>query len=169
MGGEAEGIGLRLVSAGLDDRVDAHGVRRTLSDGHADSSGDLRQWSADRKQWDAHRAPPEQLGTIPGVCPAGRNRPQRRNRIAIRLQSAAGSGGLGPVVAGRDIAIRHEAYVDLLRFVVGPAIISTTIVVLGLVSLMLWLRRRETAYGLFGAAAILWGLHTGLAMLNPAW
>ena len=97
MGGEsAEGIGLRLVSAGLDDRVDAHGVRRALSDGHADSSGDLRQWSADRKQWDAHRAPPEQLGTIPGVCPAGRNRPQRRQpHRHPRLQSYGGQWWAG--------------------------------------------------------------------------
>ena len=88
------------------------------------------------------------------------------NRIAIRVyEPSAGAGGMGQVLAGPEQAIRMRAYIDLMWFVVGPAIISTTIVVLGLIIIMLWLRRRDPAYALFGFAAILWGLHTALSML----
>ncbi len=96
----------------------------------------------------------------PGIVHAG------VNRIAIRVhERAAGVGGMGPVLVGPSQAIRMRAYADLMWFVVGPAIISTTIVVLGLIIIMLWLRRRDPAYGLFGFAATLWGLHTAISLL----
>lgn len=88
------------------------------------------------------------------------------NRIAIRVYSPnAGEGGFGPIAAGPAAEIHDQAYADLLKYVVGPAIVSATIVVLGLIIVVLWLRRRDPAYALFGFAAIIWGLHTAASML----
>jgi hypothetical protein len=88
------------------------------------------------------------------------------NRIAIRVYSPnAGEGGFGPISAGPAAAIHDQAYADLMKYVVGPAIVSVTIVVLGLIIVVLWLRRRDPAYALFGFAAIIWGVHTAASML----
>jgi signal transduction histidine kinase/CheY-like chemotaxis protein len=88
------------------------------------------------------------------------------NRIAIRVYSPnAGEGGFGPITAGPAAEIHDQAYADLLKYVVGPAIVSATIVVLGLIIVVLWLRRRDPAYALFGFAAVIWGLHTAASML----
>jgi hypothetical protein len=42
---------------------------------------------------------------------------------------------------------------------------SIAVIVLGLFIVSLWLRRRDAAYGVFGLAAILWGVHTIVALL----
>ncbi|MFO1398545.1 MAG: ATP-binding protein [Burkholderiales bacterium] len=92
------------------------------------------------------------------------------NRIALRV--LAGNGvrlpRLGPIMAGPEPALRERAVRDLLLHTLAPIVVSVTIVVLGIFILVLWMRRRDPTYGLFGFAAILWGLHTGLTQLpNP--
>ena len=88
------------------------------------------------------------------------------NQIALRVNSPrAGIGGMGPLVAGPYAAVRELRLRDLLIHSVGPAIVSVTVVVVGLSIILLWIRRRDPAYLLFGSAAILWGLHTAVSLL----
>ncbi|MFO1414103.1 MAG: ATP-binding protein [Burkholderiales bacterium] len=91
------------------------------------------------------------------------------NRIALRvLAGTERAPRLGPIMAGPEPALRERAVRDLFLHTLAPIVVSVTIVVLGIFILVLWLRRRDPTYGLFGFAAILWGLHTGLTQLpNP--
>jgi signal transduction histidine kinase len=98
------------------------------------------------------------------------------NSIELRVhEKMPGAGGLGPVLAGPEPALRERAFRDLLLHTLGPLVVAVTIIVLGIFIIVLWLRRREPSYGLFGFAAILWGVHTGLSLLpaplfpNPHW
>ena len=98
------------------------------------------------------------------------------NSIAIRMQVPHDSlGGLAPIVVGDAPALRRIAFADLVVHTIGPALVSVTIVVLGLFILGLWLRRRDPTYALFAASAILWGAHTLLSQLpgsplpDPHW
>jgi signal transduction histidine kinase/CheY-like chemotaxis protein len=98
------------------------------------------------------------------------------NRIAVRVRSpGAGIGALGPIVAGEHEAVLDLQMRDLLVYTIGPAIISVIMVVVGLAIVALWLRRRDTAYLLFGVAAAVWGLHTAATLLpepllpHPHW
>lgn len=88
------------------------------------------------------------------------------NRIALRVNSPhAGIGGMGPIVAGPYAAVREMRLRDLLVHTAGPAIVSVTVIVVGLSIIALWLRRRDPSYLLFGSAAVLWGLHTAVSLL----
>ena len=88
------------------------------------------------------------------------------NRIAIRVNvPAAWLGGLDPIVVGPAVDVRRLAFAGLMKHDIGPALVSVTIVVLGLFILVLWARRRDATYALFGASAILWGVHTLLSAL----
>ena len=91
------------------------------------------------------------------------------NRIAVRVHGGdARAPRLGPIMAGPEPALRGRAVRDLFLHTLAPIVVSVTIVVLGIFILVLWLRRRDPTYGLFGFAAVLWGLHTGLTQLpNP--
>ncbi|MFO1324610.1 MAG: ATP-binding protein [Burkholderiales bacterium] len=87
------------------------------------------------------------------------------NRIALRVhENVAGSGGMGPVLAGPEPALRERAFRDLVVHTLGPVVVSVTIIVLGIFIIVLWMRRRDPTYGLFGVAAVLWGVHTGLSL-----
>jgi len=89
------------------------------------------------------------------------------NQIALRVHvKAPGAGDMGPVLAGPEPALRDHALGDLFLYTLGPAVVSVTIVVLGLFIIILWLRRRDPTYGLFGFAAMLWGVHTALSLLS---
>jgi signal transduction histidine kinase/Co/Zn/Cd efflux system component len=89
-----------------------------------------------------------------------------RNRIAIRVNVPAASfGGLAPIVVGPAVEVRRLAFRDLMLHDIGPALVSVTIIVLGLFILVLWARRRDATYALFGASAILWGVHTLISAL----
>lgn len=91
------------------------------------------------------------------------------NRIAIRVHVPHASlGGLEPIVAGPAIDVRRIAFQDLLVHTIGPALVSVTIIVLGLFILVLWVRRRDPTYALFAGGAILWGIHTLLSELPSA-
>jgi signal transduction histidine kinase/CheY-like chemotaxis protein len=87
------------------------------------------------------------------------------NRIAVRVRAPrAGVGGLGPIVVGPHAAVTELQMRDLMIHTVGPAIISVIMIVVGVAIVGLWLRRRDASYLLFGLAAIVWGLHTGLTL-----
>ncbi|MCC7215458.1 MAG: response regulator [Burkholderiales bacterium] len=89
-----------------------------------------------------------------------------RNVVAVHVYERSRDGGaLGPVLVGPEPALRERALSDLFVHTLGPAVVSATIVVLGVFILVLWLRRRNPTYGLFGIAALLWGVHTGMSLL----
>jgi len=91
------------------------------------------------------------------------------NRVAVRINvPAAWMGGLEPLLAGPAVEVRRLVFRDLFAHTIGPALVSVTIVTLGLFILGLWLRRRDATYALFGASAILWGFHTALSQLPSA-
>ncbi len=91
------------------------------------------------------------------------------NRVAFRVYvPEAWLGGLEPIVVGPAAEVRRLVFRDLFVHTIGPALVSVTIVVLGAFILGLWARRRDPAYALFGASAILWGAHTLLSQLPSA-
>jgi signal transduction histidine kinase/CheY-like chemotaxis protein len=99
-----------------------------------------------------------------------------RNHIALRVyEGTPSAGGLGLVLAGAPAEVRARATRDFVLHTLGPAIVSAIIVVLGLFILVLWTRRRDATYGLFGVASVLWGLHSALNLLpqpllsDPHW
>ena len=88
------------------------------------------------------------------------------NRIAVRVYSPqAGAGGLGSIVVGAHAAVLKLEMRDMMAHTVGPAIVSVIMVVVGLAIVVLWLRRHDTSYLLFGVAAIIWGLHTAATLV----
>ena len=88
------------------------------------------------------------------------------NSIAVRVHaSRAGAGGLGPILVGDHAAVVEVQMRDLMAHTVGPAIVSVIMVVVGLAIVVLWLRRHDTSYLLFGLAAIVWGLHTATTLV----
>ncbi len=91
------------------------------------------------------------------------------NRVAIRVYvPEAWLGGLEPIVVGPAAQVRRLVFRDLFTHSIGPALVSVTIIVLGVFILGLWMRRRDPTYALFGASAILWGVHTLLSQLPSA-
>ncbi|MFO1317912.1 MAG: ATP-binding protein [Burkholderiales bacterium] len=100
------------------------------------------------------------------VIPVETIRPGR-NEVALHVYEATRDGGaMGPVLVGPEPALRERALRDLFLHTLGPAVVSATIVVLGVFILVLWLRRRNPTYGLFGMAALLWGLHTAMSLVS---
>jgi len=88
------------------------------------------------------------------------------NRIAVRVHAQRpGAGGLGPIVAGAHAPVLEGQMRDLMAHTIGPAIVSVIMVVVGLPMVVLWLRRRDASYLLFGIAAIVWGLHTASTLV----
>ncbi len=88
------------------------------------------------------------------------------NRIDVRVfVPQAALGGLAPLVIGPAADIRRIVFRDILINTIGPLVVSATIVVVGAFILMLWARRRDPTYALFGSAAILWGVHTAISIL----
>jgi signal transduction histidine kinase len=91
---------------------------------------------------------------------------QGANRIAIRvLVPSTAYGGLDPIVVGPASAVRRLYLGDLFASSIGPTLVSVTVGVVGFFILVLWFRRRDPAYALFGTAAILWGIHTAVSIL----
>ncbi len=91
------------------------------------------------------------------------------NRVAIRVNvPETWLGGLEPLVVGPAVEVRRLVFRDLFLHSIGPALVSVTIVMLGLFILGLWLRRRDPTYALFGASAIVWGVHTLISQLPAA-
>ncbi len=116
-------------------------------------------------------------GSIPGPRPRGWQQSRLfsipadvvrpgRNSVALRVfEEIGGQGGVAPILAGPEPVLAERAMADILAYTLAPVAISITITMLGLFVLVLWLRRRDATYGLFGLAAVLWGMHTSLTAL----
>ncbi|MBC5783494.1 hypothetical protein H8N03_11110 [Ramlibacter sp. USB13] len=83
-----------------------------------------------------------------------------RNEVAIRLRVAPNlRGGLGPVTLGPQTVVEPVYDRDLALRVTFPRALNMALVFVGVLVLLLWLRRPEEGiYGLFAALALVWSL-----------
>ncbi len=93
-----------------------------------------------------------------------------RNVLHLRVFVPAGApGGIGPAIFGPHEGLYLRSLRDQVGHTIGPAVASLTILVLGLIILVLWLRaRNDRNYVLFAVATTLWGAHTTLTLLPRA-
>ncbi|MDP9605102.1 UNVERIFIED_ORG: signal transduction histidine kinase [Variovorax paradoxus] len=104
-----------------------------------------------------------QYFTLP---PAGSAGPQRVE-IVVAAQ-AARQGGLSPVVAGSEAEIR-PLYEDALFWQIsGGRFIAIVSGVLGALSLLVWLRQRESVYLFYGLGELLWSVQTARVLFTHA-
>ena len=88
------------------------------------------------------------------------------NQLAVRIYASDPDyAGMGTLIVGPATQVRDRVFRDTFMHTLGPATMSVAVIVLGLFIVSLWLRRRDPAYGLFGLAAILWGVHTIVTLL----
>ncbi len=90
-----------------------------------------------------------------------------RNVFHLRVFVPPGSpGGIGPAILGPHEALYLRSLRDQVGHTIGPAVASLTILVLGLIILVLWLRaRNDRNYLIFAVATSIWGAHTTLTLL----
>ena len=93
------------------------------------------------------------------------------NRIALRLRVAPNlRGGLGPLTLGPRSAIEPLYDADLFARVTLPRSLNIALIFVGLLVLLLWLRRPgEAIYGVFSALAIVWSIRNFHYTVSPAW
>ena len=90
----------------------------------------------------------------PQLLHAGRNELLLRLRVAPNLR-----GGLGPITLGPQGVVAPLYERDFTMRVIVPRSLNMALVFVGLLVLLLWLRRRsEAIYGLFAALALVWSL-----------
>ncbi|HEX7889240.1 MAG TPA: ATP-binding protein [Ramlibacter sp.] len=96
-----------------------------------------------------------QLNAIaPQLLHAGRNELLLRLRVAPNLR-----GGLGPLTLGPQPLVEPMYHRDLALRVTLPRSLNMALVFVGVLVLLLWLRRPEEGiYGLFAALALVWSL-----------
>ncbi len=88
------------------------------------------------------------------------------NVVQLHVNSpTADATGVDVVLVGPKAEVRRRAARELVVHTLAPAVVSVATIVVGLSILLLWLRRRERVYALFGVAALLWGLHTAVSLL----
>lgn len=93
--------------------------------------------------------------------------PVRRVEIVVAAQ-AARQGGLSPVVAGSEAEIR-PLYEDALFWQIsGGRFIAIVSGVLGALSLLVWLRQRESLYLYYGLGELLWSVQTARVLFTHA-
>jgi len=93
--------------------------------------------------------------------------PVRRVEIVVAAQ-AARQGGLSPVVAGTETEIR-PLYEDALFWQIsGGRFIAIVSGVLGALSLLVWLRQRESLYLYYGLGELLWSVQTARVLFTHA-
>ncbi|RUR70163.1 hypothetical protein EJP67_24205 [Variovorax guangxiensis] len=93
--------------------------------------------------------------------------PVRRVEIVVAAQ-AARQGGLSPVVAGTEAEIR-PLYEDALFWQIsGGRFIAIVSGVLGALSLLVWLRQRESLYLYYGLGELLWSVQTARVLFTHA-
>lgn len=82
------------------------------------------------------------------------------NELLLRLRVAPNlRGGLGPITLGPQAVVEPLYERDLLMRVTLPRSLNMALVFVGLLVLLLWLRRPEEGiYGLFAALALVWSL-----------
>ncbi|WP_295977235.1 ATP-binding protein [uncultured Variovorax sp.] len=91
----------------------------------------------------------------------------RRVEIVVAAQ-AARQGGLSPVVAGTAAEIR-PLYEDALFWQIsGGRFIAIVSGVLGALSLLVWLRQRESLYLYYGLGELLWSVQTARVLFTHA-
>ncbi|MGJ7524574.1 hypothetical protein [Variovorax sp. GB1P17] len=101
------------------------------------------------------------------VVPASGSASPLRVEIVIAAQ-AARQGGLSPVVAGREDEI-HPLYERALFWQIsGGRFITIVSGVLGALSLLVWLRQRESIYLYYGLGELLWSVQTARVLFTHA-
>lgn len=112
-----------------------------------------------------------QLNLVPPhLLTAGRNDILVRLRVAPNLR-----GGLGPLVIGPQPSVEPLYERDLLVRVTLPRALNLALIFVGVLVLLLWLRRpTESIYGVFAALAIVWSLRNflytvSLPIASNAW
>ncbi|WP_427912956.1 sensor histidine kinase [Ramlibacter sp. MMS24-I3-19] len=94
----------------------------------------------------------------PSLLNAGRNEILLRLRVAPNLR-----GGLGPLLVGPHPSVEPLYERDLLVRVTLPRALNLALIFVGVLVLLLWLRRpSESIYGVFAALAIVWSLRNFL-------
>jgi signal transduction histidine kinase len=101
------------------------------------------------------------------VLPATGSAAPRRVEVAIAAQTAR-QGGLSPVVAGSETEILPLYESALFWQVSGGRFIAIVSGVLGALSLLVWLRQRESIYLYYGLGELLWSLQTARVLFTHA-
>lgn len=101
------------------------------------------------------------------VLPASGSASPQRVEIVIAAQ-AARQGGLSPVVAGREAEIRPLYERALFWQISGGRFITIVSGVLGALSLLVWLRQRESIYLYYGLGELFWSLQTARVLFTHA-
>ena len=91
----------------------------------------------------------------------------RRVEIVVAAQ-AARQGGLSPVVAGTEAEIRPLYENALFWQISGGRFIAIASGVLGALSLLVWLRQRESLYLYYGLGELLWSVQTARVLFTHA-
>ena len=101
----------------------------------------------------------------PQLLHAGENRIELRLRVAPNLR-----GGLGPLTLGPRSAVEALYDADYFARVTMPRSLNIALIFVGLLVLLLWLRRpAEAIYGTFAALAIVWSIRNFHYTASPAW
>lgn len=103
---------------------------------------------------------PRYIAVPPGVL-------RNDNTLQITIYATGGRhAGLTPVYVGPADEVR-EVYAHAYRLrIIGSLIIVVISCVLGTLSLLLWLRQRESLYLFYGAAELLWALKIGDTLIE---
>lgn len=101
------------------------------------------------------------------VLPASGLTSPQRVEIVIAAQ-AARQGGLSPVVVGREAEILPLYERALFWQVSGGRFIAIVSGVLGALSLLVWLRQRESIYLYYGLGELLWSVQTARVLFAHA-
>ncbi|MGJ7566312.1 sensor histidine kinase [Variovorax sp. GB1R11] len=99
------------------------------------------------------------------VLPATGSAAPRRVEVAIAAQTAR-QGGLSPVVAGSEAEILPLYESALFWQISGGRFIAIVSGVLGALSLLVWLRQRESIYLYYGLGELLWSLQTARVLFT---
>lgn len=101
------------------------------------------------------------------VVPASGTASPLRMEIVIATQ-AARQGGLSPVVVGREDEIRPLYERALFWQLSGGRFITIVSGVLGALSLLVWLRQRESIYLYYGLGELFWSVQTARVLFTHA-
>jgi signal transduction histidine kinase len=101
------------------------------------------------------------------VLPASGSTAPQRVDIVIAAQTAR-QGGLSPVVAGSEAEILPLYERALFWQISGGRFIAIVSGVLGALSLLVWMRQRESIYLYYGLGELLWSVQTARVLFTHA-
>jgi signal transduction histidine kinase len=79
----------------------------------------------------------------------------------VEIQAAGPTHvALSKVRVGPIVQLKHEHRMRVLGAIIGPSLVAAIVGTLGLCILLLWVSRRDSLYGYFGAGTLFWGIHT---------